>query len=1183
MSRTARWQARTAAVTAALTVTGALAVLAPGAASADSAPLSPSPANPVTASVDALPTVQIDGVAWAQTVVGNTVYVGGSFTSARPAGAPAGTGETPRRNLLAYDIRTGELVSSFAPDLNGQVLAVTASPDGRRVYVAGDFTTADGQTRKRVAAYDTATGALVANWKPNVNSQVRALAVTDDTVYMGGSITAVGGVTRTRLAAVKTSDGSLLPWAPLPGVGSTAGNSNGNKATSDQVMALAVTGGGNQVVAAGRFDTMNGTRNTGVSALDPVTGEVRPFAINQQLTNQGVNSAIYSLSTQGDTVFGTAYDYYGPGNLEGTFAVKADGGTVLAINDCRGDTYSSFPADGVLYLASHEHDCANAGGFPEQKVRVNKFANAFTTAATGTVGNATLKNKTFAGKPAPSQLNWWPSMKAGTFTGQGQAGWSVSGNSTYVVYGGEFTQVNGEGQQGLVRFAVPSAAPNKVGPTYSDGLTPTVTAAGPGAAKVTWTATSDQDNENLTYRVVRDGDTSTPVQTVVQASRWYSTPQMSFVDTGLTGGTHTYKVTATDPFGNSTTAKSATVTVAEAPAGGGSSYPQSVVADGATDQWRLGDTSGATTADSIGAQPLTVGTGVTRGVEGALAGDKDTAASFNGSSSASLSTQTAAPAPNTFTAEAWFQTSSKTGARLFGFGNAKTGNSRTADRQVYLDAAGHVAFGVNVPVLVIFTQKRAVTSSATFNDGKWHHVAATMSPAGMALYVDGKLVGSRTDTTAGQAYSGYLRVGADTGMGTSSTLTGRIDEVAVYPTALSADQIARHFTLGTTGTPANAAPTARFGQTASFLAVGFDASKSVDLDGTVAGYAWDFGDGTTGTGVAPAHSYREAGTYQVKLTVTDDKGATGTTTVPVTVVANRAPVAVFTPTATLRTVAVDASASGDSDGKVASWAWDFGDGTTGTGVTANHTYDEDGTYTVALTVTDDAGATSTVRSDVSVWAPVSVATDAFDRTVANGLGTADLGGAWTMSNGTTRQSVTPGAANLRLDAAGNLTASYLGGVSQTSADLRTTVALSAVPTGGGTSVYVVGRRVGSNQEYRTRLRFLVNGTVGLTMTKLTGTSTEAFIGSEVIVPGLTYTPGTALKLRVQVSGTGTTQLAATVWADGQAEPASPTLTRTDTEALLQTPGGIGLAAYLSGSATAPAVVSFGPLAVTNVR
>src|SRR3954471_259401 len=159
-----------------LLIGGALGGLSTGTARADSAPTDPAnPATPATVTADALPTVQINGVAWVQVVVGNTVYVGGEFTSARPAGAPAGTNETTRNNLLAYDIRTGALITSFAPDLNGQARVVVASPDGSRLFVGGDLPIANGQPRYRFATYNTATGALDTTFKPGFPSQVRAI------------------------------------------------------------------------------------------------------------------------------------------------------------------------------------------------------------------------------------------------------------------------------------------------------------------------------------------------------------------------------------------------------------------------------------------------------------------------------------------------------------------------------------------------------------------------------------------------------------------------------------------------------------------------------------------------------------------------------------------------------------------------------------------------------------------------------------------------------------------------------------------------------------------------------------------------------------------------------------------------------------------------------------------------
>ncbi|WP_303629801.1 PKD domain-containing protein [Actinomadura madurae] len=92
------------------------------------------------------------------------------------------------------------------------------------------------------------------------------------------------------------------------------------------------------------------------------------------------------------------------------------------------------------------------------------------------------------------------------------------------------------------------------------------------------------------------------------------------------------------------------------------------------------------------------------------------------------------------------------------------------------------------------------------------------------------------------------------------------------------------------GTP-NQTPNAAFTSNCDALDCAFNASGSSDPDGTIASYEWDFGDGETGTGATPEHAYDEAGTYTVKLTVTDNRGGKGTKSQTVTVAPNQVNIA----------------------------------------------------------------------------------------------------------------------------------------------------------------------------------------------------------------------------------------------------------------------------------------------------
>lgn len=169
----------------------------------------------------------------------------------------------------------------------------------------------------------------------------------------------------------------------------------------------------------------------------------------------------------------------------------------------------------------------------------------------------------------------------------------------------------------------------------------------------------------------------------------------------------------------------------------------------------------------------------------------------------------------------------------------------------------------------------------------------------------------------------------------------------------------------------NVPPTASFISSCSRWQCTFDASDSFDPGGSIASYFWSFGDGETSGSSPPTvtHTYAAFGTFNVTLTVTDDAGATGTQQQSLTVV-NAPPVASSTPpTCSGLTCTFDGSASTDPDGSIVGHAWNFGDGTAGTGVTVSHAYATAGSYTATLTVTDNDAATGAHTRNVSVVAP----------------------------------------------------------------------------------------------------------------------------------------------------------------------------------------------------------------------
>jgi hypothetical protein len=174
------------------------------------------------------------------------------------------------------------------------------------------------------------------------------------------------------------------------------------------------------------------------------------------------------------------------------------------------------------------------------------------------------------------------------------------------------------------------------------------------------------------------------------------------------------------------------------------------------------------------------------------------AVTLNGSSQY-MTTANQVSGPNTFTTEFWFKSTSSSGGYLMGFGSAASGASSSLDRLVYMQNSGQLTFAVKPS-----SSYDTITTTADYNDGSWHHVAASLGSNGMVFYVDGVKQGTNSSVTTGGSYSGYWRMGYDNLAGlpsapSSNYIAGSICEARVYNRQLTDSEVNDDYTAGFNG------------------------------------------------------------------------------------------------------------------------------------------------------------------------------------------------------------------------------------------------------------------------------------------------------------------------------------------------------------------------------------------------
>lgn len=270
--------------------------------------------------------VRVNGRVSDVLVVGNRVYLGGSFTRVNG---------NVRNHLAAVDARTGRL-TGWKPSANGDVLTLEASSNGTVVYAGGEFTRVNGRPRGRLVALSRTTGTVRANWTPSASGgDVEALAFSGGRIYAGGEFTRVDGRGRQRLAAVTTS-GKLTGWAPR---------------ANARVRALALSPSGGRVFVGGAFTFVNGVSRPYLAALRAEgggnVGGFRPGTLN---------GTVYDLAVSSNRVYAAAG---GPGGA--ATAHNLTTGRKAWSRSANGDAQAITFLDGTVYVGGHFNRFANEG------------------------------------------------------------------------------------------------------------------------------------------------------------------------------------------------------------------------------------------------------------------------------------------------------------------------------------------------------------------------------------------------------------------------------------------------------------------------------------------------------------------------------------------------------------------------------------------------------------------------------------------------------------------------------------------------------------------------------------------------------------------------------------------------------------------------------------------------------
>lgn len=435
------------------------------------------------------------------------VYVGGNFLAVQRTSG--GSGKVTQSYLAAFDVRTGEWISSFRPTFNNQVKALAVLPNGR-LAVGGYFSTVNGASRRAFVVLDPNTGATDASYTTKIFNNisggvpvVRSLDVQDDWLYLGGAFTHMTGGTATSQTYARSA-GRIAAADGTP-------DRTWNPEFNGTVISLDASARGDRAYFAGYFTASKTTAAVKGAVIRTADTSVVPWTIDfsspnnyQQAVKEvgsrvwigGSNHMLYSYDRAAMSELSTNI-----GKSGGDFqAISSDGSVVYGGCHCFYTNYSGarrWPTIGTSWTQASK--ISSAGAWDNA---TGKYLSAFS--------------------PIVSQR-------------AGAGAWALFNDSTGTTwFGGDYNKSFKAGfvsqwSGGFVRFAPGDTQ----APTIPSGLTAAVTAGGDALG---WSGSTD-NRGSVTYQVLRQ-------DRVIAA-----TTSTSLTVPAAPAGTK-YFVRAVDPSGN---------------------------------------------------------------------------------------------------------------------------------------------------------------------------------------------------------------------------------------------------------------------------------------------------------------------------------------------------------------------------------------------------------------------------------------------------------------------------------------------------------------------------------------------------------------------------------------------------------------------------------------------------------